>query len=226
VAEVHPTPSHAGKVGSFLQQSTAGLPNWAWLLVIAGGIAAAVIVPKFINKGTTASTTTPSASGLGLAIDPTTGLPYAVEGLVPSGGITTSTSAPPPPETQPTTTTTPPTTIPTTPSTPSLTKAETRSAWASEADLKGGNNLPLFKIPNVTANWDTSGSIPLNQDIQIGAATTGNYYGKQATFYPVTYQGQTGYILASDLAAAGSTGPRPIMAWPQNYTRSRHFRIA
>jgi hypothetical protein len=88
-------------VGHFLQGETAGLPNWAWGLVVVGGIAAAYIVPKFLNpkQPDQASTGTGTdASGLGLAIDPTTGLPYAVEGLVPSGagagGGTTITTAP------------------------------------------------------------------------------------------------------------------------------------
>lgn len=77
----------------FLQKEIAGLPNWVWLIVIAGGIAAVYIIPKFTKKSTTATTadtatnTGTGAAGIGLAIDPTTGLPYAVEGLVPSGGM-------------------------------------------------------------------------------------------------------------------------------------------
>ncbi len=80
-------------VGGFLKADTAGLPNWAWLLVVAAGIAAATILPKYFGKATGSTTTDQtstdtgtSQAGLGLAVDPTTGLPYAVEGLVPSGG--------------------------------------------------------------------------------------------------------------------------------------------
>ena len=85
--------------GSFLMGETAGMPNWAWILVVAAGIVLAVIVPRVLNKGGGggAATGIPGtstdnlnsgggSSGLGLAIDPTTGLPYAVQGLVPSGG--------------------------------------------------------------------------------------------------------------------------------------------
>lgn len=96
----------AGKgIGGFLKGSTGPLPNWAWGLVIVGGIAAAYFIPKFFGGGqgtsgqTSTDTGTSDQSGLGLAIDPTTGLPYAVEGLVPSGGTTGGTgygSAPPP----------------------------------------------------------------------------------------------------------------------------------
>lgn len=94
---------HAGnKFGDILQKDTAGIPNWGWLLIIGAGIVAAYIVPKFLSGGSSSSSSptttskTPdqassdsgtSNSGLGLAIDPTTGLPYAVEGLVPSGGM-------------------------------------------------------------------------------------------------------------------------------------------
>jgi hypothetical protein len=79
------------KGGGFLKQSTAGLPNWAWVLVVVGGVAAAYFIPKLFGGGggTTSQTATdqtnPNTTGLGMAIDPATGLPYAVEGLVPSG---------------------------------------------------------------------------------------------------------------------------------------------
>jgi hypothetical protein len=49
-----PTPqtsAHGKGISGFLSQKTAGLPNWAWLLVVAAGIAAAVIIPKFLNQG-------------------------------------------------------------------------------------------------------------------------------------------------------------------------------
>jgi hypothetical protein len=76
-------------ISGFLQKDTAGLPNWGWILVIGGGIAAAYLLPRFFgsqsNTGQTATDTGTGSSGLGLAIDPSTGLPYAVEGLVPSG---------------------------------------------------------------------------------------------------------------------------------------------
>jgi hypothetical protein len=102
---------------NLLSKETAGLPNWAWLLVVAAGLAAAYLIPKFIggqgsasggDQGTASGDIPTSPSGVGLAVDPTTGLPYAVSGLVPSGanaGITTP--PPPPPQTPPPATTTP-----------------------------------------------------------------------------------------------------------------------
>lgn len=83
-------------IKGFLGKDTAGLPNWAWLLVVAGGIAAAYFVPKFLGGqstnatdqgATNAGTAQSNTNGIGLAVDPTTGLPYAVEGLSPSGGL-------------------------------------------------------------------------------------------------------------------------------------------
>lgn len=104
---VHGTPNpsphvHPGIKG-FMTTDTAGMPNWVWLIVIVGGVAAAYFIPKLIGSKTSSSTTGANTSGLGLAIDPTTGLPYAVEGLVPSGGVSgsggsgTITPNPPPP---------------------------------------------------------------------------------------------------------------------------------
>lgn len=85
-----------GNVGKFLSQDYAGLPGWVWLAIVGAGIGVAYIVPKFFG-GATSSTSGQTAtdqgtansgtSGLGLAVDPTTGLPYAVEGLSPSGGV-------------------------------------------------------------------------------------------------------------------------------------------
>lgn len=84
---VHGTPEpHAGGIKGFMKTDTAGMPNWVWLLVIAGGIGLALGVKYFYSKKTPSSTGA-DTSGLGLAIDPTTGLPYAVEGLVPAGGV-------------------------------------------------------------------------------------------------------------------------------------------
>jgi hypothetical protein len=84
-----------GKIQEILSKETAGLPNWAWIAIVAAGIGATYVLPKLFGKatGTTANTPTTSSdsgtsqAGLGLAVDPTTGLPYAVEGLVPSGGL-------------------------------------------------------------------------------------------------------------------------------------------
>jgi hypothetical protein len=102
-----PSTGHSGGFKGFLTGTTAGLPNWAWILVVGGGIAAAYFLPKLLGSNAS-STTTPTTgtdtSGIGLATDPTTGLPYAVEGLVPSGanagggstGVTGTTGAPGP----------------------------------------------------------------------------------------------------------------------------------
>ena len=54
---------HAGSgIGHILQKTTAGLPNWAWLLIIAGGIAAAYIVPKLFGTSQTADTSATDGS--------------------------------------------------------------------------------------------------------------------------------------------------------------------
>lgn len=89
MAEVQGTPHSAPGVSGFMKNNTAGMPNWVWLLVIAGGIGLALAVKYYSSKKSATDTTTTGTdqtSGIGLAVDPTTGLPYAVEGLVPAGG--------------------------------------------------------------------------------------------------------------------------------------------
>lgn len=90
-------PENGGSgIQGFLGKDTAGLPNWGWLLIIVGGAAAAYFIPKFLGgqspnatdqTATNAGTAQSNTNGIGLAVDPTTGLPYAVEGLSPSGGL-------------------------------------------------------------------------------------------------------------------------------------------
>lgn len=100
VPDVHGTPSKG--MSGFLTTNTAGMPNWVWGLVIVGGIGLALAVKYYFGKSGNATTTgTTPDSGLGLAVDPTTGLPYAVEGLVPAGG-TVGNQPPPVPTPTPT----------------------------------------------------------------------------------------------------------------------------
>jgi hypothetical protein len=192
MAEVHPTPSHAGKVGNFLSQSTAGLPNWVWLLIVGGGILAAIYIPKLLPGAKT--TTDTSGTGLGLAIDPTTGLPYAVEGLVPSGGNAGGTTGG------------------STGTVPSSPTAGTGLISAFTRDLQPGaappNTIPIWKTPNV--DWNaTVGGIPINTAVQIGTPVkTGNQ-----VFYPITYNGITGFVGAWDLAGIPTSNVSRV-SWP------------
>ena len=102
---VHGTPTptvHPGLKG-FMTKDLAGMPTWVWIVIVGAGIAAVYIIPKFFGSKSSSSTatgTTPT-TGLGLAIDPTTGLPYAVEGLVPSGNTPPIPPQPPPPNPPP-----------------------------------------------------------------------------------------------------------------------------
>jgi hypothetical protein len=203
--EVHPTPD--GHVGGILKQTTAGLPNWAWLLIIAGGIAAAIILPKYMKPQSSSS----SPSGLGLAIDPTNGLPYAVEGLVPGGG-NAGASTPPPPL-------------------PQASAGNSAVTVRSQFSQPGVNaydtantGIPIRTKPDITSG--TLRTAPFGSTIQVaGAPVTGggnidpsNPRIGSDIWYPVV---GGGYISQFDLGNVGSTGPR----WPQSYLRSRHYRV-
>jgi hypothetical protein len=202
----HPHP-HGKGIGGFLSQQTAGLPNWAWLLVIATGIAAAVVVPKLLNPGGGGSSSPTSAgsdTGLGLAIDPTTGLPYAVQGLVPSGANTASSpdmsSVPPVPQQQ-----NPP-----------------QATTKSYTTIKVGS---LESSPR-NVNGHTLSTIPKGASVQLlNGPPIPDPAGGSKHYYPVSYNGQSGYV-GSDVinVGAGSTGPdRPPMPWPYPHLYHRYY---
>lgn len=68
-------------------------PVPVWLIAVAGGAVIVFLIRRYSSsQGTQSSTDAGSSQGsnpsaVGLAVDPTTGLPYAVEGLVPSGAM-------------------------------------------------------------------------------------------------------------------------------------------
>lgn len=56
-------------IKKLLSAQTAGLPNWAWLLIIGGGVAAAILVPKlFKGSSDTSSTDTGTSTDTSGAI--------------------------------------------------------------------------------------------------------------------------------------------------------------
>lgn len=104
-------PTHASTAKGMFGKDIAGFPVWVWLVIIGAGIGAVLLVKsgKLKFPGSSSST---GSTGLGLAVDPSTGLPYAIEGLQPAGGLagggSTSTGSgnnlPPPPQPAPSST--------------------------------------------------------------------------------------------------------------------------
>jgi hypothetical protein len=205
--EVHSTPDHAGHVGNFLRQTTAGLPNWAWLLIIAGGIAAAIILPKYLKPSSVSSSNSPG--GLGLAVDPTTGLPYAVEGLVPSGAGVQNTSSPPPVPT-------PQTTIP--PNNAGIVRTNSPLFTGDTYEAAHPQGVQTYDKPGGTP----SGYLPYGSNVSLQSSTpVESGQPNPSVFFQLS---NGNYVLAQDLSnvtGRGSTGP----SWPSHYTRSRHFRV-
>lgn len=196
-----------------LSKDTAGLPNWAWVLVVGAGITAAVIIPKLLNgknstgtTGTTATTGTDTgtaASGIGLATDPTTGLPYAVEGLVPSGGTSGTTASGNQQTTQQLLET-------------GLIRTKNNNAAVAGYD-KTNTGIPIRS--GTQENSPIIGYEPYGSQVTLtGNAVTGgsNLPGKQAAngstlWYQTMYNGVSGYISAYDLN--GTPQVRPA-TWP------------
>lgn len=205
---------HGGGIKGFFTASTAGLPNWAWLLVIAGGIAAAYIVPKLTSGlfgGQTQGTAdtsggTSGSTGLGLAIDPTTGLPYAVEGLTPAGGNVGGGTQSPPPNQTPTQLT----------GSIALLRQQYGTGRGS-----GAKSATIPVRATTSGNGQVISQLPAGSSVEIlGPPVQGqnNFPGALAgqgttTWYPV----QGGYISAFDVVNV-STVPlqaqNAITAWP------------
>jgi len=201
----------------FFGRDTAGLPNWAWVIVVVGGIAAAYLVPRFLGKGGSVTDTTPTSgsagtSGIGLAIDPTTGLPYAVEGLVPSGAGT------PPPLVGGTTTT----------SYTGVIRPIQKTGKAAQYDAKNPDGVPIHATPG----GNEVGKAAYGSQIKItGQPVNGpNNFGTGDTagstlWFPILFNGQAAYVSAYDIAstqAGGATLLSPqefYTQWPGSNTR-------
>jgi hypothetical protein len=80
------------KIGEYIHNLFGKLPPWAYVAIIGGGIAAAVILPKFFG-GTGNQTTASNGSDTTAAIDPNTGLPYPISGY-PGGAFAGGSSTP------------------------------------------------------------------------------------------------------------------------------------
>lgn len=84
--------------------------------------------------------------------------------------------------------------------------ASTRSVWPGTQP----NDVPIFNAAYVQfgepngAFQNSVGGIPLNTQVSVGNAVQGSYAGKVATYYPVTYNGTTGYIASWDLSGVPS----------------------
>jgi len=200
-----------------LTKETAGIPNWAWVAIVVAGIGATYVLPKLLGKKTNTSTPPTSSSdagasggsGLGLAVDPTSGLPYAVEGLVPSGATAGGSSS---------------TSVGTTASSGlmsevGLIRARGNSSLTSSYDTKNSQGIPIRTAPD--AGKGTLGYEAYGSQVNItGPAVTGAYNlpndknGNHGTnlWYPVmAANGQTGYVSAYDFSGA------PVQrtgAWP------------
>lgn len=216
-----PDDANSNKVGGFLKAETAGLPNWAWILVIAAGIAAAVVLPKFLGKKGSSSGETIEGSGLGLAVDPTNGLPYAVEGLVPSGAMAGTGGGPFAGSAQPivsSTMSTPPVAAKKGP----ITRSIITQGWGTSTE-----KLPIRDAPggNIISRvgYDTPIEFMSSKTVTGPNNFANAPQGVGSTqWYPVK---GGGYISAFDINV-GATGPSLSMAaWPYAHMTAHDLAI-
>lgn len=192
------TPLPDKKVGgNFLTKVTAGLPNWAWGVVILVGLG----IGYYVIKTRRPSNTTDTSNVVGQTQANNQAGTNALAGAFPTTTSGTQTVPVIPSNTQPVynpngdLTAFQQSLVPTTAQSPTTgnTTSNTSSAM-TRSGTSGNDNIPIWTQPSVESTWSTVGSIPPNQQIQIGAPVPGNYYGKQSTFVPVVYNGVTGYV--------------------------------
>jgi hypothetical protein len=196
-------PAHGKGIGGFLNAQTAGLPNWGWILVIVAGIAAAVYLPKMFGKGQSGTSADQAGQGLGLAIDPTTGLPYAVSGLVPAGaGASGSQSVSSLGPTQ------------AAPGAPMLGIIRPGSGAGWDIEHTG---IPLTRAPGVSSGQENN-AIPFGAQVQVLGAQEGPTSPQNTNiYYQIKYNGKSGYVSSFDLPNVYNANP----SWPGGTSQQR-----
>ena len=74
------------KLKRFMGTQIGPLPMGIWLIIIGGVGVAVFVLPRFFGHGTNQTSGGTGAAGSSTAIDPATGLPYAIQGFNPGGG--------------------------------------------------------------------------------------------------------------------------------------------
>jgi len=212
------TPS-GGHIGGFLSKETAGLPNWAWLLVLlVGGGIGFFIVRSQQNQASSSSSTTPGSE----TVPVTGGSPVYVVASSPA--------------TAPTTTSTAGTsTVGTTGSTgsagstgslsgtPVLGSGLTTLLVKSTAASQKFGTVPLRASPGSADSQPDSQvvQVPIGtQLIASGPAVQGaNNFGPgnaagSSLWYPTSYNGISGYVSGYDVGTAGGSRFPPVYYHP------------
>jgi hypothetical protein len=203
MTDVPEAPPHGKGMGGFLNAQTAGLPNWAWILVVVAGIAAAIYLPKMFGKSGTS--TDQAGQGLGLAIDPTTGLPYAVSGLVPAGGTTGGGATQSVAALGPTQPESPPPTL-------GIIRPSAGAGWDA-----AHSGIPLTAAPGVGAGQQEN-AIPFGAQVQVLGAQVGPTSPQNTNiYYQIKYNDKSGYVSSFDLPNVYNANP----AWPGGTSQQR-----
>lgn len=207
-----------GKLSTFMQKETAGLPNWAWILVIIGG---AGVGYYFVRKNSAATSTAganaasqPSATGqstsgaegsYGSAIDYSSSLPVsATNASSPVYVLGTSPSTnPTPPPPQPTPQPPPPQPTPQQKITirQPVTSGQTAQYDATHSGVPI-HSSPSWQAPTVgTAAWGSQVTVT-GPSVQGGSNFPNGWQGGSTTWYPV----QGGFVSSYDVAGIGGGG--------------------
>lgn len=202
----------------FLQKKYGGLPVWAWGLIVIGGVVVGLYFLKNKgigsvltgNAGTTSSGTSSTSEAAGTVDSQTVPVTSASPVYVLSTsnpGTTTSTDG----QTSTTTTNTGDgNTSGTTTSNIKIRPSQALTGGIFQQYDQGHSGIPLRNSPGGSQYTPIpfGASVTLTGNAQSGPQTGGN----STIYYPVTYNGQSGYVSALDLTGLGGGENRTYAA--------------
>lgn len=229
-----------------LTRPVMGMPLWVWVIVVAGGVILAIYIRRNVGSSSASGSLGQNAAGQQSVtdpnIDPYTGVPYSIEEAInPATGLPAyyggpgvdATGSGSGPSSSGSGSSSGGGVLPIGPTRPRsqqtlLVRAQNALAGAGSWDQTHAGP-PVD--PNAPGNTNGQFVVPFGASVtQTGPAVQGpaNKLASgqsSAMWYPIAYQGQTGYISALDVqtggaaAAGGASGPQvPFQAtpwWPE-----------
>lgn len=189
-------PSSTPKVGNFMSQKLAGLPVWSWGLIVLAGVGVGFF---FLNRKQ-AATASPASSPAQQAVQDVT--PTSEQVPNTTGDQVFIVPSP----------TSPPGGITVPPTGGDGTAAQTYTIrQPGKAPAYDNNNAgpPIWSAPGA----NTIGQIPWGSVVtstgipQTGPSNTGQPGGSDV-YYPVTFNGVSGFVSRFDVVGVGAGGPR------------------
>ena len=195
MAENVPT-NTAPKVGNFMSQKLAGLPVWSWGLIVLAGVGVGFF---FLNRKQ-AATATPANSPAQQALQDTT--PTSEQVPNTTGDQVFIVPSP----------TSPPGGIIPPPTGGNGTASQTytiRQPGKAQGYDQNHAGPPIWSGPGTNAIGEIPwGSVVTSTGIPVDGPSNSGQPGGSTVYYPVTFNGVSGFISRFDVVGVGAGGPR------------------